>query len=239
MADMIFQYNGFIWGIVGLGTLGIIVKMVLSGIYGKLIKESDNMGNSEHALMKLLKLKFEACYKLKMSVNNVDTFVDRYVYKHKFGGIHLYTWDNIGGQILMICILVGITGIGLGVISQQDKAEILSTFFVGIIAGIMLIVVDEILNISSKKEVFRINVKDYLENNMKSRLESEYFHYDEYLKYQREYFSEKEDIKNASHQESDEDVQMLISSLKDGLEEKKHNQRDEKIIEDILQEFLV
>ena len=82
-------------------SLGILVKILIYGIYKNLIKSSDNMANTNNKLMKLVKMKFEACYKLKIGVNNVDIFVDKYMYKYKFCGILLYTWENISGQLLI------------------------------------------------------------------------------------------------------------------------------------------
>ena len=39
-------------------------------------RQAEDMANSSHPLMKMLKRKFDTCYELRLGVNNVDTFVD-------------------------------------------------------------------------------------------------------------------------------------------------------------------
>lgn len=155
----------------GLGAFGIIVKFILQMKYTMLVKASDNMGTSKNRLTQTMKLKFESCYKLKIGVNNVDIFVDKHVYRHKFCGLFLSTWENIGGQVLILSLLIGSISSILGLIYECGRQQILSTFSVGIIVGGMLIFFDGLVNIPGKKELIRINMKDYLENLYKVRLE--------------------------------------------------------------------
>ncbi|NLZ73303.1 MAG: hypothetical protein GX905_05735 [Bacteroidales bacterium] len=134
------------------------------------------MGTSKNKLTLMMKKKFETCYKLKIGVNNVDIFVDKYVYRHRLGGILLSTWENISGQVLMLCLLIGSTSSVLGLIYECGKGAILSSFSVGILTSGLLIVLEGILNTSTKKELIRLNMKDYLENFFKVRLEQELLH---------------------------------------------------------------
>jgi hypothetical protein len=166
---------------------GIILKLVLNIVYTRLMRASDNMGTSNNELTLKMKKKFEACYKLKIGVNNVDIFVDKYVYRHRFCGILLSTWENIGGQVLMLCLLLGSISAVLGLIYECGKQAILSTFSVGILTSGLLIFLEGMMNLTGKKELIRLNMKDYLENFFKVRLEQELFHPELMEQYKKDY----------------------------------------------------
>ncbi|WP_312493267.1 hypothetical protein [Anaerosporobacter sp.] len=189
MIQQLYDDYIFIYGMAGLCVLGTMLKIMVSRTYKRLIKASDNMGSTKHKLMKLMKMKFEACYKLKIGVNNVDSFVDKYVYKHKICGIHLYTWENIGGQLLILCLLAGTVGSVLGLVYNCGKNDILITFFSGVFTSSLLIVVESFINLGAKKSILKANITDYLENFLKVRLEQENFTPEVLEEYRQEYFS--------------------------------------------------
>ena len=189
MIQQLYDDYVFICGMAGLCVLGTLLKIMVSRTYKRLIKASDNMGSTKHKLMKLMKMKFEACYKLKIGVNNVDSFVDKYVYKHKICGIHLYTWENIGGQLLILCLLTGTVGSVLGLVYNCGKNDILITFFSGVFTSSLLIVVESFINLGAKKSILKANITDYLENFLKVRLEQENFTPEVLEEYRQEYFS--------------------------------------------------
>lgn len=210
MIQQLYDNYIFIYGMAGLCALGTILKIMVSRTYKRLIKASDNMGSTKHKLMKLMKMKFEACYKLKIGVNNVDSFVDKYVYKHKICGIHLYTWENIGGQLLILCLLAGTVGSVLGLAYNCGKNDILITFFSGVFTSSLLIVVESFINLGAKKSILKANITDYLENFLKVRLEQENFTPEMLEEYRQEYFSNT--IKGDSKKDKKKEVKKVEKS---------------------------
>jgi hypothetical protein len=203
MIQQLYDKYIFIYGMAGLCVLGTLLKIMVSRTYKRLIKASDNMGSTNHKLMRLMKMKFEAYYKLKIGVNNVDSFVDKYVYRHRICGIHLYTWENIGGQLLILCLLAGTVGSVLGLAYDCGKNDILITFFTGVFTSSMLIVVESFINLGAKKSILKANITDYLENFLKVRLEQENFTPEMLEKYRQEYFNNtlKKDSKEDKNKE--------------------------------------
>ncbi len=274
MVQKIFEENILIYAMIGMCGLGIFIKWIVSLAYKRLIKASDQMGSSKNKLMKLMRLKFETCYKLKIGVNNVDVFVDKYVYKHRFCGILLYTWENFSGQLLLICMLTGSLGAVLGLIYECGQTTVLSTFFTGIFTSALLITFENLLNLNMKKNVVRVNIKDYLENYLKVRLEKEYFNPELLAEYRNEYFVpevnptnpveeildkavDKEDTETEKVELSREEakIQEVVESLTAAVTEKvleskpkkqskrnnkeyQLNKKEERIIQDILKEYL-
>ena len=88
--------TNLLYAIMGLGGTCVIIKLGVNGMYRKLVRAAGQMGKSEHPLMKMLLKKFETCYQLKMGVENVEVFVDKYLNSYKKAGIHLYTWEILG-----------------------------------------------------------------------------------------------------------------------------------------------
>jgi len=199
----LFDNHIFIYIMCGLFGVGVLIKFILSLIYASLVRASENMGSAKNKLTQLMKLKFETFYKLKIGVNNVDIFVDKYVYHHKFGGILLSTWESISGQVLMLCLLIGSVSSILGLIYECGKTQILSVFSVGIITSGLLIVFEGVLNLSGKKELIRVNMRDYLENFLKVRLEQQLFSPDMLEHYKKEYL-DKENSENIVPDSADE-----------------------------------
>ena len=59
-----YASNLFIYIVLGIGGMGMVLKFMLSMKYRSLIRASKHMGTSKNKLMRVLRLKFESCYKL-------------------------------------------------------------------------------------------------------------------------------------------------------------------------------
>jgi hypothetical protein len=198
MVQYLFDQNIIIYTFAGLCGLGLLVRLLVNLVYKHLVRESDNPGEAKNKMLKHLKLKFETCYKLKIGVNNVDTFVDKNVLRYRFCGLLLSTWDNFCGQVLFLnLLLVPIIAV-FGVFFDCGQDQIMLAGSVGILSGAVLILVDKSINLSVKKRMLRLNLLDYLENFCKVRLEQEAFHPELVEQYRREYFQVAETKKQPS-----------------------------------------
>ena len=231
----LYQNNILIYAMLGIGILGLLADIICNAIYRKLWKASFDMGNSENKLLKLMRLRFETCYQLKLRVNNVDSFVDKYVNRHKVCGIYLCTWERICGQMIALCMAIAIIGSFLAYYYNCGKQVFLYTLGMGIIMGTMLITFQIVFDISKKKRVLYCNVKEYLENYLKAKLENELLSPEEMEAYRNAYFEENRTEKKkerilAAKKEREEarKTKMELAAAKE----------QEKIIEEILREYL-
>lgn len=188
MAQQLFEQNLIIYAFIGMCGLGLILRLILNVVYRKLLKESDKFGSTNHKRLKHTKLKFETCYKLKIGVNNVDTFVDKSVLGYRLCGILLSTWENYSGQTLFISLLAIPLSAVFGAFFKCEVDLILFTAVVGMSTCAILVIVDKIMNIPTKKKIMKLNMLDYLENFYKVRLEREIFHPELLEEYRKEYF---------------------------------------------------
>jgi len=181
-----FSKNYIIYVLAGFCGVGTLIKIITNLVYIRLVIASSNMASSKNKLIKEMKLKFETFYKLKIGVNNVDIFVDKYVYKQRMCGLLLSTWDNISGLMLVLCLLISPVASILGLIVGCGQKDILYTFFAGLCTSAILILVDNLFNISSKRQIIKLNIKDYLENYLKARLEQEASNPEAFVQYRTE-----------------------------------------------------
>lgn len=243
-----YEHNIIIYAMFALFGLGLLLKIVQAAVYQKLIKASEEMATSENRLMKQIRLRFDTCYKIKIGVHNVDSFVDKHVYSYKVGGISLYTLENLCGQVAMIGLLFALFG-GLGAfLLDCGKDVVLSTVITGSSTVLLLIAFDMLFSISAKQRLLRVHMKDYLENTLKAKLENEYFLPEEMEAYRHSYFeNEEEAVKEiktkparAASKSTAKSTSKTAGKAVQKTEQKAvRSEEDEKIIEEILKEYLI
>ena len=174
MLQYIYENNIINYTYMGLCTLGLLIRFIVNLVYKRLVKESDleRLGETKNKMLTRAKKKFETCYKLKIGVNNVDIFVDKSILKHRFCGILLSTWENAGGQVLFLNLLMVPIAAVFGVAYGCGQELIMRAGAVGILSAGILILVDKSMNLSLKKNVLRLNLLEYLNNYCKVRLEN-------------------------------------------------------------------
>lgn len=188
MIKELLEQQVFMYVMLGLCAAGVIVKFMLSLIYGSLVKASLHMADTGNRLFKLMRLKFEACYKLKISIHNAEKFVDKYMINHKFCGLFLQTWKKFGSQMTFLCVCVGTSGAILGMIEDCSRQLVLEHFGMGLLTGAFLYVLDGLCALDFKYAQMKINAVDFFDNFLKARLENEYFHPEEMKDYRQAYF---------------------------------------------------
>ena len=177
--------------IIGFGFLCFVIKLFVSRMYRRLIRAAGQMGKSEHPLMKMLLKKFETCYQLKMGVENVEIFVDKYLNSYRAAGVHLYTWEVLGDVMFGITLLTSLLANLYIAVLDSDRRIMMEFLFVGIAICGIIILEDICLNLRFRRKRLLVEVRDYLENIYKPRLENQVFKHEEMEEYHREYFEEE------------------------------------------------
>lgn len=224
------ESNWLIYIMLGLGGIGVLLKLIISCVYRGLIRATEHMGTTGHKMVKALRTKFETNYTMNLGVNNVDIFVDKYVYTHKFCGIYLYTWENLGGQVLLTCMLTGAISAISGLLYQCGKNHVLLTLLTGVTVSALLILLEQFSNIPVKKYVIRTNIKDYLENFLVSKLE---------YNRSRTVGQQSENLVNLVSEKRAQNDARRTMSQKDVTKLCEIDKEEDKIIKDILDEYII
>jgi hypothetical protein len=231
--------------------VGILLRLILNGRYKSLIKQTENFGNCKNMFLKQIKLKFESNYRLNMGMNNIEVFVDRQLSKYKVMGTSLNQMENRIKLIPVLCIIAGAAGAAFGAYLQFGVIDLALMAGSGAVAAVVLAVFDLLLDISYKKELLVVCLCDYLENNLSPKLDQDiddlqYANRQEQENLQLGTISGKIEKYRELHR-----LEKEISAMKEafsqvaasreeekGKEEQKKQERDEGIIEEVLNEFL-
>jgi len=160
----------------------VIYCMMIIGMVGTVLpiwldRKLRELLRMEHPLAKAMVQKYSVCYKVKKSVNNVDSFVDKHVYSYKIGGLYLSTWDRLCGQLSGVpgLISVGVLLIWYLQRSGQLGGQLveLSTVGIGILEAGLLIFYNSLFGRKEKLQRFCYEMRDYLENSLQPKLEQE------------------------------------------------------------------
>ena len=89
MLKIIFYAMGVLLGV------SLLAKLITTFTIRKMVKEAAEIQKSNHKLMKLVKAKFEHASMVSDRVQNVEAFVDKYLYEYKVCGIRLHSWQNV------------------------------------------------------------------------------------------------------------------------------------------------
>lgn len=91
--------------------LGVLAKLISSFTVRKMVKAAGEIQKSNHKLMKLVKAKFEHASMISDKVQNVEAFVEKYIYEYKVLGVRLNSWRAIPKHVLWMIGILGVFAI--------------------------------------------------------------------------------------------------------------------------------
>lgn len=153
---------------------GCILRIFLAGYYRMLLRALKSMKTTKSKWMKQLKEQFILRYQAMLGVQNVESFVERFLADRKLLGISLSTWNGLHIQMTCFCLLGGAVVALYLCTKMAETKEVLMTMFQGLWTSALLLVVDGFCMISAKMDGVRSGMCDYLENYLQVRLEHEY-----------------------------------------------------------------
>ena len=145
----------FILTIEVLLTVAFII-MQKSGYY-KLVKESENIGNTQDKKLKNIRNN-------RKNVYNVDNFVDKHVNNYEFCGLKLYTIHRICGNLLNFLFITWSMATVYGVYLECSIKDMLWTVMLGIMIVGGLFSIGCGVDNYKLEEVAKVNIRDYIEN---------------------------------------------------------------------------
>lgn len=174
MLEMILDKH-VIWVIIGLGAAaGVVSKCIVNVSLKRLVRGAGNMGKSTHPFMRLVRAKFEHACMVSEKVENVEAFVDKYLYEYRVAGLKLHSLQRMEVTAVGICMAAGLLGGFLEYTGNGMNDEVLTTGAFGIGAGILLYLLHLTTDEKYSVSVVRNYMVDYLENVCLHRYEKAY-----------------------------------------------------------------
>lgn len=157
----------------GIGALGILAKIINHFTLYRLVKAAGNMPKSTHRLIKLVRAKYEHACMIHDSVENIDAFVEKYIYEYRGFLFRIHTWRQIEVLSVWFAGILAAAGAfscylsyGLTEMTYQYAAA-------GIAEVVLLSVVMRMSDEPYKINAVKMYMVDYLENICAFRLKKQ------------------------------------------------------------------
>lgn len=151
--------------------LSLVIRMALGTMYKRLIEEADNMATTNHRALRQWKVKYENCYQMNKGVSNTAIFVDKLISRLTWGPLTYGQWYLVSAQLMLLSVLAAGIGICRSLMGGGTVGEILP-YYILIFTGLyMFISVTTSVDIREKRRILKVNMIDYLENHLSSRIQ--------------------------------------------------------------------
>ena len=146
------------------GVLGIIAKIVNHFTLNRLVKAAGNMPKSTHRLIKLVRAKYEHACMIRDSVENIDAFVEKYIYEYRGFLFRIHTWRQL--EILSVWFAGILAALGASVLYFYSgfSESVYQYIAAGIAEVVLLSVVMRLSDEPYKVNAVKMYMTDYLEN---------------------------------------------------------------------------
>ena len=146
------------------GVLGIIAKIVNHFTLNRLVKAAGNMPKSTHRLIKLVRAKYEHACMIRDSVENIDAFVEKYIYEYRGFLFRIHTWRQV--EILSVWFAGILAALGASVLYFYSgfSESVYQYIAAGTAEVVLLSVVMRLSDEPYKVNAVKMYMTDYLEN---------------------------------------------------------------------------
>lgn len=150
--------------------LGLLGRLTARSLYRRLVKETDNMTLTKNRYLRDLKQKTENTFRLNQGITNSRVYLEKQLCTYRFLGLTLSGWGSFGGQMTILCFLLGGAAAFGAYWYRCDSYYIVLYGSVGILAGLVTMVADYWANLPEGKQQLLNALQDYMENSLFNRL---------------------------------------------------------------------
>lgn len=154
--------------------LGIISKIVVNVTLKRMVRAAESMSKSTHPLMRLMRAKFEHACMVSEKVENVDVFVDKYLYEYRVCGLRLHSIQRLEKLSVALCVLLGALGAGLSYNLYGVTEQVFRFMGIGAALGIFVFAFQMTTDETYRMKVARNYMVDYLQNVCLHRYQKAY-----------------------------------------------------------------
>ena len=154
----------------GIGVLGILAKIINQLTLYRLVRAAGNMPKSTHRLIKLVRAKYEHACMIHDSVENIDAFVEKYIYEYRGFLFRIHTWRQIEILTVWFAGILAALGASVNYLSLGLTETVYQYIAAGIAEMVLLSVIMRLSDEPYKINAVRMYMVDYLENICAIRL---------------------------------------------------------------------
>ena len=170
MLQLVTGTNVVIWLMAAIGVLGILAKIINQFTLNRLLKAAGNMPKSTHRLIKLVRAKYEHAVMIHDSVENIDAFVEKYIYEYRGCLFRIHTWRQIETLSIWFSGILAAFGASAYYLSSGFSESVYQYIAGGAAEMILLAVVRSLSDEPYKIRAVKMYMVDYLDNICAFRL---------------------------------------------------------------------
>ena len=144
--------------------LGVLSKLVTSSLYKRMIKETGNMALTKNKNLRSFRQRTENMLMLSNGIRNTNVYIEKQLYNFRFMNLSLDGWDNIAVQAMILCFLIGGIAAFGAYWYRCDSYYIVLYGTMGILTGLFMVLVDNSVNVSLKRQQLMDCLTDYVDN---------------------------------------------------------------------------
>ena len=152
------------------GVLGIVAKIDNQFTLHRLVKAAGNMPKSTHRLIKLVRAKYEHACMIRDSVENIDAFVEKYIYEYRGFLFRIHTWRQIETLSVWFAGILAALGASVLYFYSGFSESVYQYIAAGIAEVVLLSVIMRLSDEPYKINAIKMYMIDYLENICTFRL---------------------------------------------------------------------
>ena len=153
-----------------IGVLGVLAKLINHLTLRRLVKAAGNMPKSTHKLIKLVRAKYEHACMIHDSVENIDAFVEKYIYEYRGFLFRIHTWRQIEVLSVWFAGILAALGASVNYLSLGLTETVYQYIAAGIAEMVLLSVIMRLSDEPYKINAVKMYMVDYLENICAIRL---------------------------------------------------------------------
>ena len=154
----------------GIGVLGVLAKIINQLTLFGLVRAAGNMPKSTHRLIKLVRAKYEHACMIHDSVENIDAFVEKYIYEYRGFLFRIHTWRQIEVLSVWFAGILAALGASVNYLSLGLTETVYQYIAAGIAEMVLLSVIMRLSDEPYKINAVKMYMVDYLENICAIRL---------------------------------------------------------------------
>lgn len=155
----------------GILVIALIAHIISAVSIKRLVNAAEDMGKSNHPLMKLIRSKYEHACMVNDKVQNVRALVDKYVYEYRVWGLRLYSWRKLKLVCVWLYALLCIAGAFGAYAFGLMRLEVSKYIVLGAAGVLALTVLHLLLDEEYKLKAAKIYMVDFLGNTYAHRYE--------------------------------------------------------------------
>lgn len=170
LKDLATDTNVIVYLMTAVGILGMLAKIINQLTLHRLVKAAGNMPKSTHRLIKLVRAKYEHACMIHDSVENIDAFVEKYIYEYRGFLFRIHTWRQIELLSVWFAGILAALGAALNYLSSGFSESVYQYIAGGLAEMVLLSVIIRLSDEPYKVNAVKMYMVDYLDNICAFRL---------------------------------------------------------------------